>query len=171
MQKASPTAASPRRGSSPSTACATTTGTRSDRRSGHRPSRRRTRRLDPRLRSPGEPRGDAAQQDALRRGRLRALSVLAADTAEAFATTADTDFQRTVFEGLSQSGQFYGHNVRQALYVGLDAYRAAGGKVEDPLFEDDFLTILDPDLMLELAQQKLNAEASRYADEWKWTAM
>ena len=116
--------------------------------------------------------------DAYREGRINA------DTAEAFATTADTDFQRTVFESLSQAGQLYGHNVRQALsqrqarsdapaamFVGLDAYRAAGGTVEDPLFEDDFLTILDPELMHELAQQKLNAKAARYADAWKWTAL
>ena len=106
-----------------------------------------------------------------------------ADTAEAFATTGDTDFQRTVFESLSRAGQLYGHSVRQALsqrqsrsdapaalFVGLDAYRAAGGSVEDPLFEDDYVTILDPDLMHELAQQKLNAEAGKYGDAWKWTA-
>ena len=116
--------------------------------------------------------------EAYREGRINA------DTAEAFATTGDTDFQRTVFESLSQAGQLYGHNVRQALsqrqarsdapaalFVGLDAYRAAGGTVEDPLFEDDFLTILDPELMHELAQQKLNAEAARYTDAWKWTAV
>ena len=115
---------------------------------------------------------------AYREGRINA------DTAEAFATTGDTDFQRTVFESLSQSGQLYGHNVRQALsqrqarsdapaalFVGLDAYRAAGGTVEDPLFEDDFLTILDPELMHELARQKLNAQAAKYADDWKWTAV
>ena len=115
---------------------------------------------------------------AYRAGRINA------DTAEAFATTGDTDFQRAVFESLSQAGQLYGHNVRQALsqrqarsdapaalFVGLDAYRAAGGAVEDPLFEDDFLTILDPNLMHELAHQKLNAEAAKYADGWKWTAV
>ena len=107
-----------------------------------------------------------------------------ADTAEAFATTGDTAFQRNVFESLSQAGQLYGHNVRQALsqrqsrsdapaalFVGLDAYRAAGGTVEDPLFEDDFLTILDPELMHELAQQKLNAEAQQYAKAWKWAGV
>ena len=114
---------------------------------------------------------------AYREGRINA------DTAEAFATTGDTDFQRAVFESLSQAGQLYGHSVRQALsqrqsrsdapaalFVGLDAYRAAGGNVEDPLFEDDYVTILDPDLMHELARQKLNAEAGKYGDAWKWTA-
>ncbi len=115
--------------------------------------------------------------DAYREGRINA------DTAEAFAVTADTEFQRNIFKGLAQSGQLHGHAVRRAigarltrsdapaaLYVGLDAYRAAGGKTEDPLFEDDYVTILDPDLMTELAEQKLNAEAAKYADAWKWTA-
>ena len=115
--------------------------------------------------------------DAYREGRINA------DTAQAFAVTADTAFQRNVFEGLSQSGQLYGHAVRHAigqrlarsdaptaLFVGLDAYRAAGGTTEDPLFEDDHVTILDPGLMAELGQQKLNAVASKYAQAWKWTA-
>ena len=46
---------------------------------------------------------------AYREGRINA------DSAEAFAVTGDTNFQRTVFEGLGQSGQLYGHNVRQAI--------------------------------------------------------
>ena len=115
--------------------------------------------------------------DAYRDGRVNA------DTAEAFAVTADTEFQRNVFKGLAESGQLHGHAVRQAiaqrrtrsdspaaLYVGLDAYRAAGGATEDPLFEDDYVSILDPDLMTELAERKLAAEAAKYADDWKWTA-
>ena len=115
--------------------------------------------------------------DAYREGRINA------DTAEAFAVTADTGFQRNVFKGLAESGQLYGHAVRQAigrrrtrsdapiaLFVGLDAYRAAGGTTEDPLFEDDHVAILDPDLMAKLALAKLNAVAAKYADDWKWTA-
>ena len=115
--------------------------------------------------------------DAYREGRINA------DTAEAFAVTADTEFVRNIYKGLAESGQLYGHAVRQAigsrrtrsdapiaLYVGLDAYRAAGGHTEDPLFEDDYVSILDPDLMEALALQKLNAEAAKYADDWKWTA-
>ena len=115
--------------------------------------------------------------DAYREGRINA------DTAEAFAVTADTRFQRNIFKGLAESGQLHGHAVRRAIgarltrsdapaarYVGLDAYRAAGGTTEDPLFEDDHVTILDPDLMTELAEQKLSADAAKYADDWKWTA-
>ena len=113
---------------------------------------------------------------AYRTGRINA------DTAEAFALTADTDFQRNLFRALAESGQLYGHAVRHAiaqrrtrsdapaaLFVGLDAYRDAGGTIEDPLFEDDYVAILDPDLMDELATQKLNAVAAKYADDWKWT--
>ena len=90
---------------------------------------------------------------------------------------------RNIFKGLAASGQLHGHAVRRAigarrarsdapvaLFVGLDAYRAAGGTTEDPLFEDDHVAILDPDLMEELALQKLNALAATYADDWKWTA-
>ena len=115
--------------------------------------------------------------DAYREGRINT------DTAEAFAVTEDTEFLRNIFKGLADSGQLYGHAVRHAigqrrarsdapiaLYVGIDAYRAAGGKTEDPLFEDDYVAILDPDLMEELALQKLNAVAATYADDWKWTA-
>ena len=114
---------------------------------------------------------------AYREGRINT------DTAEAFAVTEDTEFQRNIFKALEDSGQLYGHAVRQAIgqrrtrsdapmarFVGIDAYRAAGGKVEDPLFEDDYVAILDPDLMEELALQKLNAIAAKYADDWKWTA-
>ncbi|MDE0343847.1 MAG: hypothetical protein OXK82_11910 [Deltaproteobacteria bacterium] len=106
-----------------------------------------------------------------------------ASTAEAFALTADTGFQSSLFQALTESGQLYGHAVRHALanrqarsdapaalFVGLETYRAAGGSTEDPLFEDDYVTILDPELMEELAQQKLNAVAADYADDWKWTA-
>ena len=115
--------------------------------------------------------------DAYREGRINA------DTAEAFAVTADTEFQRNIFKALEDSGQLYGHAVRHAIgqrrarsdaptavFVGIDAYRAAGGITEDPLFEDDYIAILDPDLMEDLAIQKLNAIAAKYADDWKWTA-
>ena len=108
---------------------------------------------------------------------------ITADTAEAFATTGDAAFQRSLFQALAESGQLHGRAVRHAisqrqtrsdartaLYVGLDAYRTVGGRIEDPLFEDDYVAILDPDLMAELAQQKLNAVAAQYAADWKWTA-
>ena len=115
--------------------------------------------------------------DAYRAGRITA------DTAEAFATTGDAAFQRSLYQALAESGQLHGRAVRHAisqrqtrsdartaLYVGLDAYRTVGGRIEDPLFEDDYVAILDPDLMAELAQQKLNAVAAQYAADWKWTA-
>ena len=103
------------------------------------------------------------------------------DIAQALATTADVDFQRTVFEALSERGRLFTHDVRHALaqrqlrsdspiakFVSLDAYREAGGALEDPLFEDDYITILDPDLMLNLATARLEVEAAAYAKNWKW---
>ena len=68
-----------------------------------------------------------------------------------FGVTEITEFQWNIFKGFADSGQFYGHTVRHAiaqrltrsdaphaaLFVGLDAYRAAGGTTEDSLFEDE----------------------------------
>ena len=116
--------------------------------------------------------------DAYRAGELNF------DTAQAFAITADADFQRTVFHSLKERGRLYPHDVRHLLgqrlqrsdspvarFVGLDAYLEAGGSFEDRLFEDDCLTILDPDLLAKLATARLEAEAARYAADWKWTAV
>ena len=104
------------------------------------------------------------------------------ETAQAFATTADADFQRTVFESLRERGPLYPHDVRRALsqrhlrsdspiavFVGMDVYREAGGAVEDPLFEDDYVTILDPKLLHEFAITLLQVEAARYTKNWKWS--
>ena len=101
-------------------------------------------------------------------------------TAEAFAATTDVEFQKTMFDALKDNGQLHPHAVRHALqqrqarsdspsalFVGLDAYRDAGGAVEDPLFED-YLTIADPALLLRLAMEKLETVAATYA-AWKWT--
>ena len=92
------------------------------------------------------------------------------DTAEAFATTSDAEVQKSVYEQLSKTGGFNTHMVRSMLgqretrsdsplseFVGLDAYREAGGKVEDPLFDEGYVTIFDPKLMRTLAEDRLRA--------------
>ena len=116
--------------------------------------------------------------DAYRAGELKF------ETAQAFAITADAEFQRAVYQSLRERGRLYAHDVRHALgqrlqrsdspaacFVGLDAYVEAGGALEDRLFDDDCLTILDPDLLAKLARTRLEAEAARYAGDWKWTAV
>ena len=119
--------------------------------------------------------------DAYRDGRLNA------DTAEAFASTADTAFQSKLFEQLARGNMLYARNVRYAinerharsdsptaLFVGIDDYIAAGGRTEDPLFIEDHdtehITLLDPDVLLETARKRLEDAAAGYAGDWKWTA-
>ncbi|SCB61590.1 chromosome partitioning protein, ParB family [Rhizobium aethiopicum] len=60
---------------------------------------------------------------------------------------------------------------RRAVYVGIDAYEAAGGVVMRDLFEQDNGGWLqDPALVEQLALQKLtaDAEALKAAEGWKW---
>lgn len=59
---------------------------------------------------------------------------------------------------------------RRAVFVGIEAYRAAGGAILRDLFDDEgggFLT--DPDLLNRLADEKLQSEAETVrAEGWKW---
>lgn len=59
---------------------------------------------------------------------------------------------------------------RRALFVGLDAYTAAGGVVTRDLFaDDDGGWLQDAALLDRLAEEKLKTEAQKLADEgWKW---
>jgi ParB family transcriptional regulator, chromosome partitioning protein len=59
---------------------------------------------------------------------------------------------------------------RRAVFVGIDAYREAGGTVTRDLFTDDGGGWLqDPALLDRLANEKLKAEADKLAEEgWKW---
>ena len=58
---------------------------------------------------------------------------------------------------------------RRAVFVGLDAYKEAGGGMKGDLFaEETYLG--DPALLVRLFAEKLDAEAARVAAEgWKWT--
>lgn len=103
------------------------------------------------------------------------------DLAKAYAATADREKQMAVFERYGTEN-YYGNtpdNIRRAILesamrsndplarlVGEDAYVAAGGRVERDLFssaEDN--RWVDPEIVRELAQQKLEAEAKRIGDE------
>jgi len=59
---------------------------------------------------------------------------------------------------------------RRAVFVGVDAYEAAGGTVSRDLFQgDDGGWLEDPALLDRLVAQKLQAEAEAIATEgWKW---
>ena len=56
---------------------------------------------------------------------------------------------------------------RRARFVGLDAYRAAGGRISADLFADATL-LHDTDLLDRLFAEKLEAEAQAKEAEWAW---
>lgn len=101
--------------------------------------------------------------------------------AQAYATTADQKRQLEAFEWVN--GQYYSpnpHSITQrlqhgfarsdrgmALFVGMDAYTAAGGASEATLFED-YSVLSDVELLTKLADEKLAAVAAGLVGEWKW---
>lgn len=62
---------------------------------------------------------------------------------------------------------------KRALFVGIDAYEAAGGLVQRDLFQpDDGGWLQDPALLDRLVAEKLEAEAATLRPEgWKWVAV
>ena len=54
-------------------------------------------------------------------------------------------------------------------FIGLDAYRDAGGAVREDLFDEDASVCCDPALVRQLASDKLDELAAQVAEEgWKW---
>ena len=107
------------------------------------------------------------------------------DTLMAFAVTSDQDRQSTVWETVSQQGYRPGAwQIKRLLtedrlpatsaiarFVGIEAYEAAGGKIDRDLFaEEDERGILfdDPDLLNKLAMDSLLAAARELETRWKW---
>ena len=57
----------------------------------------------------------------------------------------------------------------RAVFVGLDAYRAAGGEIEGELFDDNGGWLQDPALLMRLVTEKLEtARQAILAQGWKW---
>lgn len=95
------------------------------------------------------------------------------DVAQAFATTADQGMQAEVFNRLASGyAGFHTETVKRliaeagvsgtnrlALFVGREAYEAAGGVVEDALFTDQ-VTFRDRALLQRLADEKAAATAT-----------
>ena len=105
------------------------------------------------------------------------------ETLQAFSLTTDHARQMAVWEQLS--GMAYRPNSYQverlltadrvpsgaavAKFVGINAYKAAGGTFLRDLFSTTSNTWLDnPDLLNELAHTKLTREADRIAGDWSW---
>lgn len=104
------------------------------------------------------------------------------ETACSFAITDDHKRQESVYEALN--AQYYGPNARNvkaaltkdeiagsnklAVFVGREAYEQAGGEIRTDLFDDD-MYFKDAELLTQLANQKLQAEAERLKSEgWSW---
>jgi ParB family chromosome partitioning protein len=104
----------------------------------------------------------------------------------AFTVTNDHARQEQVWEQLSQGCNTEPYYIRRhltegavrttdkrAMFVGVDAYEAAGGIVTRDLFEhDDGGWLQDPAMLDRLVTKKLKAEAERLQTEgWKWIAV
>jgi len=101
----------------------------------------------------------------------------------AFTVSADHARQVQVWEAVKNSWNKEPYSIRRmltetsvrasdrrAVFVGVDAYEAAGGTVSRDLFQgDDGGWLEDPALLDRLVAQKLQAEAEAIATEgWKW---
>ena len=107
------------------------------------------------------------------------------DTLMAFAVTTDQARQSAVWETVSQQGYRPGAwQIKRLLtedrvpatsaivrFVGIEAYEAAGGRIDRDLFaEEDERGIWfdDPDLLNKLAMDNLQAAARELETRWKW---
>ena len=111
--------------------------------------------------------------------------VLTLDHLTAFAVTEDSEAQERVF-GQLQDWQRNPDTIRRllthalipatdrkAIFVGLDAYTAAGGTVQRDLFsEDRGGWIADPALLERLVAERMEAAAEAIrAEGWQWVAI
>lgn len=150
------------------------------------------------LRGKGRTEGQIASQfgittDLVRR-RLKLASVapelmnifrageMSLDCVMAFTLTDDHARQIEVWEAVKQHYSVSPHSIRNHLtqhsysgssklakFVGIDAYKKAGGTVIEDLFaEHDTMHLEAPDLLERLAQQKLETLAVEAAKTWKW---
>lgn len=105
---------------------------------------------------------------------------IGADSAQAFTAAENHAAQEAAFEQLIANGHGGSYSVRklllsgsrpsdckEALYVGVDAYTAAGGRIKDDLFSDESV-FLDGALVEKLAGEKLKAAASVAAETEGW---
>jgi len=102
------------------------------------------------------------------------------DAVRAFTLAATIADQETVFKQLKKSGQLWGARIRQALgggngeasqhlkFVGVEAYKAAGGTIIEDLFGEEHV-VADPALAKRLAGEKLAAKIKDMkAEGWAW---
>lgn len=103
-----------------------------------------------------------------------------AETAKAFTLTGDQDRQAEVFKVALESDQLDPRFVESKLvgditqdnrfvrFVGLDAYREAGGEVVADLFEEE-VHVLNPDVLDRLVRERIKAVCDELvAAGWAW---
>ena len=107
------------------------------------------------------------------------------DTLMAFAVTTDQARQSVVWAAVSQQGYRPGAwQIKRLLtedrvsatsaiarFVGLEAYEAAGGKIDRDLFAEEDergIWLDDPDLLNKLAMDSLQVAARELETRWKW---
>lgn len=106
---------------------------------------------------------------------------LTLDVARAFCTTDDHAAQERLYKQLGKpithaltvrnalSGGRVAATDRFVRFVGIDAYRAAGGRVVEDLFEEDCQFLDDGDLLQRLASDKCEAlRQELIAEGWGW---
>ena len=106
---------------------------------------------------------------------------LTLDVARAFCLDPDHITQERVFKGLSKpisnthavrSALTQGRTPasdRLALFVGIEAYTEAGGRIVKDLFEDDVVLLDDGDIIQRLALAKADAlRDAALAEGWGW---
>jgi|CXWL01.1.fsa_nt_gi ParB family chromosome partitioning protein len=106
---------------------------------------------------------------------------LTLDAARAFCLVEDHAKQDAVFKALSKPITHPGsvrnqlmqgrmrRNDRVAVFVGLEAYEAAGGKITRDLFDTDDVYVDDPALMNKLAHDRLDAvRDDALSQGWAW---
>ena len=107
------------------------------------------------------------------------------DTLMAFAVTTDQARQNAVWETVSQQGYRPGAwQIKRLLtedrvsatsaiarFVGIEAYEAAGGRIDRDLFAEEDergIWLDDPELLNKLAMDSLQAAARELETRWKW---
>lgn len=100
--------------------------------------------------------------------------------AAAFTVTQDRELAVIVLNNVLASGHWserqirtalmpdsVRHSDRRAIFVGIDAYEKAGGKLTRDLFSED-VTLHDVELLDNLFAEKLRSKAEDYAQGYKW---
>lgn len=112
-------------------------------------------------------------KEACRSGKLSVTDL------EAFTLTTDQARQLEVFTSLSKDGRIWGHYIKAALtdtnvrsdtdkarIVGLKAYQAAGGGIEEDLFQS-YKYLTDSSILEKLFQKRVDAKIKKEGEGWK----